>query len=158
MCLIYKNAPRDTWVVQSVKGLPLAQVMIPGSWDQTTHGAPHQASHQPHPALHEAPWSAGSLFLPLPLPRLHLLMLSLCQINKIFSKDAQREGKTVITKTAMALRERMICQKAEHYLCAIVGKIEGTSKERVRLRNLGSQFWLYLTFTWRPLKMVIKTY
>ena len=42
-----------TWVAQLVKHLPLAQVMIPGSWDQ---------------ALHPAPFSAGSLLLPFPLP------------------------------------------------------------------------------------------
>jgi len=42
--------------------------MIPESWDQ----APHQA-----------PWSAGSLLLPLPLPAaLPACTLSLCQINK----------------------------------------------------------------------------
>ena len=42
-----------TWLVQSVKHLPSAQVMIPGSWD----GAPHWA-----------PCSAGSLLLPPLLP------------------------------------------------------------------------------------------
>ena len=44
-----------TWVVQLVKHLPLAQVMIPESWDQ----APSQA-----------PRSAGNLLFPLPLPLL----------------------------------------------------------------------------------------
>jgi len=39
------------WVAQPVKRLPLAQVMIPGSWDRV---------------LHWAPCSAGSLLLPLP--------------------------------------------------------------------------------------------
>ena len=48
-------------MAQSVKHLPSAQVMIPGSWDQ----APHWASY-----------SAGSLLLPLPLP-LPLLVSSL---------------------------------------------------------------------------------
>ena len=43
--------PWDAWVTQSVKHLPLAQVMIPGSWDR---------------ALHGAPCLAGSLLLPLP--------------------------------------------------------------------------------------------
>ena len=28
------------WVAQSAKGLPLAQVMIPGSWDGALHLAP----------------------------------------------------------------------------------------------------------------------
>jgi len=50
---------RDAWVAQSVKHLPLAQVMIPGSWDG---------------ALHPAPCSAESLLLPLPLS---LLLFSL---------------------------------------------------------------------------------
>ena len=55
------------WVVQSVKHLSSAQVMISGSWDR----APRQA-----------PCSAQSLLLPLPLllppPR---LMLSLCSLT-----------------------------------------------------------------------------
>jgi len=42
---------RDAWVAQSVKRLPLAQVMIPESWDQVPHWAP---------------CSGGSLLLPLP--------------------------------------------------------------------------------------------
>ena len=50
-----------TWVVQSVKRLPLAQDMNSGSWD----GAPHQA-----------PCSVGSLLLTLP-QFLPLLMFSL---------------------------------------------------------------------------------
>ena len=48
-------------VAQSVKHLPLAQIMIPGFWD----GAPHQA-----------PCSAGTLLLPL-LPA-HVLSCYLC--------------------------------------------------------------------------------
>ena len=54
--------------------LPLAQVMILGSWNQ----APHQA-----------PCSAGSLLLHLPLSAAasaYALSFSLCQINKIFKK------------------------------------------------------------------------
>ena len=43
----------DAWVAQSVKHLPSAQVMLPGSWDRTPHWAP---------------CSAGSLLLPLPQP------------------------------------------------------------------------------------------
>ena len=58
---------QGTWVAQ-VTRLPLAQVMIPGFWDQT---------------LHQAPGSVGSLLLPLPLsaalPTCVLsLSLSLC--------------------------------------------------------------------------------
>ena len=48
-----RNPWRGIWVAQSVKPLPLAQVMIPRSWDQAPHGAPY---------------SAESLLLPLPLP------------------------------------------------------------------------------------------
>ena len=75
-------------VAQLVKRLPLAQVMIPGSWDQ----APHQA-----------PCSVGSQLLPFPLPLLrHVLflfltyalslshMLALSQINKIFLKRKEK--------------------------------------------------------------------
>ena len=47
------NENKGAWVAQSVKRLPLAQVMIPESWDQ---------------ALHQAPCSTGSLLLSLPLP------------------------------------------------------------------------------------------
>ena len=57
-------------MAQLVKHLPLAQVMILGSWDR---------------APHRAPCSAGSLLLPLPLPLLVFpltLSLSLCQLNK----------------------------------------------------------------------------
>ena len=41
---------RGTWMIQSVKLLPSAQVMIPGSWDQ---------------ALHQTPCSVRSLLLSL---------------------------------------------------------------------------------------------
>ena len=43
----------DAWVAQLVKRLPLARVTIPGSWDRVPH---------------QAPCSAGSLLLSLPLP------------------------------------------------------------------------------------------
>ena len=57
-----------TWVAQLVKHLPLAMVMIPGSWV----GAPHQA-----------PCSAGSLLLPPPLLfPLHVFSCSVKWINK----------------------------------------------------------------------------
>ena len=66
---------RGTWVAQSVKHLPLVQVMIPGPWD----GAPYQA-----------PCSVGSRLLSLPLPLLHLgslfLSLSLSFSNKSILK------------------------------------------------------------------------
>ena len=56
------------WVAQSIKRLPLAQVMIPRSWDRTPH---------------QAPCSVGSLLLPLHLSLLVFpLSLFLCQINK----------------------------------------------------------------------------
>ena len=57
-----------------VQCLPLAQIMIPGSWD----GAPHQA-----------PCSADSLLLPLLLP---MLVLSLS--NKLIQKKKEEEKKT----------------------------------------------------------------
>ena len=57
---------RDTWVAQSVKHLPSAQVMISGSWD----GVPHRA-----------PCSAESLLLSLPL-LLPPLVLSLSLSNE----------------------------------------------------------------------------
>ena len=55
-----------------MKRLPLAQVMIPGSWDRI---------------LHWVPCSSGSLLHPLPLPAAPLACaLSVKYINKIFSK------------------------------------------------------------------------
>jgi len=51
--MIYKMDNRGAWVAQLVKGLPLAQVMIPGSGDRA-----------PSPDV----CSAGSLLVPLPLP------------------------------------------------------------------------------------------
>ena len=53
------------WVAQSVKHLPLAQVMTPGSWDQVPH---------------QAPRSAGSLLVPLflSLPPVHSFFLTHC--------------------------------------------------------------------------------
>ena len=50
--------------------LPLAQVMIPESWDG---------------ALRPVPCSLGSLLLPLPLPSASPACV-LCQVNKIFLK------------------------------------------------------------------------
>ena len=47
-----ETSPGDAWVAQTIKHLPLAQVMIPGPWN---------------PAPHWGPCSAGSLLLPLPL-------------------------------------------------------------------------------------------
>ena len=57
---------RDAWVAQSVKHLPSAQVMIPGSWDQVAH---------------QAPCSMGSLLLSLPAPS-SAYSLSLSLTNK----------------------------------------------------------------------------
>ena len=61
---LIKSSERGTWVAQSVKPLPLAWVMISGSWDR---------------APLRAPCSAGSLLLPLP-PLLPLLVLS-CSLS-----------------------------------------------------------------------------
>ena len=63
---LYQERWWDTWVAQSVKHLPSAQVMISGSWDG---------------ALGQAPCSVGSLLLPPPLPPACELSLSLS--NKI---------------------------------------------------------------------------
>ena len=57
---LYKMQVPGAWVAQAVKHLPLAWVMISGSWDQV---------------LHRAPCSEGRPLLPLPLP-LCLLVLS----------------------------------------------------------------------------------
>ena len=62
-------------VAQSVKRLPLAQVMILGSWDGVSH---------------QAPCSAGSLLLALPLPTTPpacALSLSNKYIKSFFLKD-----------------------------------------------------------------------
>ena len=63
-----------SWVGQSIKDVPLAQVMMPGFWDQALHQAPH--------------W-VGTLHLLLPLPSdplaCVLCTVFLCQINKIFT-------------------------------------------------------------------------
>ena len=69
MRLIYKKYTFwGTWVAQSDKPLPLAQVMILGPWDQASHWAL---------------CSAGSLLLPLPLHYPHPAhALTLSQINK----------------------------------------------------------------------------
>ena len=58
-----KFPEKGAWMILSVKPLPSAQFMIPGSWDR---------------ALHQAPCLAGSLLLPLSLClQLTLLVLSL---------------------------------------------------------------------------------
>ena len=62
-------------MAQLMKHLPLIQVMNPESWDQ---------------ASHRAPCSAGSLFLPLPLPAIPpASALSFCQVKKE-SKQASK--------------------------------------------------------------------
>ena len=58
----YKIQSWGARVAQSVKRLPSAQVVTPGSWDRFPHGAP---------------CSVGSLLLSLPLPTAPLLVLSL---------------------------------------------------------------------------------
>ena len=59
---------RGTWVAQSVKWLPSAQIMISGSWDQAPIGPPAQQG------VCFSSLSASSPLL--------VLMLSLSQINK----------------------------------------------------------------------------
>ena len=58
---------RDAWVAQSVKLLPSAQVMIPGSWDQVPH---------------QVPCSAGACFSRCLCLPLCLLVCTLSLINK----------------------------------------------------------------------------
>ena len=62
--LLEMHALRGTWVAQWIKHLPLAQVMISGSWGQTP-----------------ASGSLLGLFLPQPLP----LAGALSQINKLIN-------------------------------------------------------------------------
>uniref|UniRef100_G1M825 Gasdermin C n=1 Tax=Ailuropoda melanoleuca TaxID=9646 RepID=G1M825_AILME len=76
-----KTFPRDAWVDRPSKCLPLAQVMISGSW---------------HPAPHRAPCSVGSLLLLLPLPltrfyfeHLHEEIFQEVEALAQLSKDAQ---------------------------------------------------------------------
>ena len=66
MLILNCSAIWGTWVAQWFKPLPLAQVMIPASWDRAPHGAL---------------CSAGSLLPPLSLPA-SLLTCNLYQINK----------------------------------------------------------------------------
>ena len=59
---LFKFYSQGAWVAQSFKHLPLAQVMIPGSWDGVSH---------------PAPGSAGTQLPPLPLPLLPTHAISL---------------------------------------------------------------------------------
>ena len=59
-----------------------------------------------------------------------------------------QESKTIIIKTAMARRDRMICfQKREHHLCAVVGTTEGEAKEKVSLGNFRQRFSILADLT-----------
>ena len=80
----YKSNSRGTWGAQSVKHLPLAQVMISGSWDW---------------APREAPCPMGCLLLPLSA---HALVLCLSQINRIL--------KTTTKKTFFPTKKVIMCQ------------------------------------------------
>ena len=111
----FQKQNRGTWVAQSVKRLPLAQVMIPGSWD---------------PGPHWAPCSSRNLLLPLSLLLLLLVCsLFLCQINKIIktkqSKSTENnklwqnveklEALYIVGETAKWYRKHMaIPQKIRH--------------------------------------------
>jgi len=69
-----KGKVRDAWVAQSVKHLPLAQVMISGSWDQALSPATllSRESVSPSPLSH----------CPSPRSCMHSLSFFLSQINK----------------------------------------------------------------------------
>ena len=69
-----------------VKRLPSAQVMIPGSWDG---------------ALGQAPCSAGSLLLPLPL-LLPSLVLSLSLSNK-YNLYFKKKKSSIISHSPLSL-------------------------------------------------------
>ena len=73
--LINRCLTRSAWVALWVGHLPLAQVIIPGTWDQ---------------ALHGAPCSSGSLLLPLPWPLHPTHVHTLSQIKKILKKKKNR--------------------------------------------------------------------
>ena len=81
-------------MAQSVKPLPLVQVMTLGSWDPGL---------ERNPVLHQALSLVGSLFLPLPLPLpLPPLLLapSLSQLkkNKILKKNFLSPNENSISK------------------------------------------------------------
>ena len=96
---------RGAWVAQSVKHLPLAQVMTPSPGIK--------------PCINQAPCSVGSLLVPLP-PLVYALM------NKIFLKKEMEKSKTkiiikkqkrkskkqkkVIEENFIKLRKNTICQ------------------------------------------------
>ena len=77
-----KGGGSGTWVAQSFKSLPSAQVMIQGSWNRVPHRAPD---------------SAGSLFLPLPLPTAPpACVLSMSQIKSFLKRGGGWGGSWLI--------------------------------------------------------------
>ena len=71
----FRKKEKGAWAAQSVKCLPSAQVMIPGSWNK---------------APQWAPCSVESQCLPLPLQLPFVLSLPFCQINKYFLKKKEK--------------------------------------------------------------------
>lgn len=107
----------DAWVAQSVKWLPLAQVMLSGFWDQV---------------LHWAPPSVGSLLL------LSLCLPSVChsahlfyQINKIFKGKENDQRHT--DPERMVMKEE-VCSP---HRCQQQGQSPPcwTTRERTRIRR-----------------------
>ena len=43
----FKSSSGGTWLASMVEHLPLAQVVIPGSWDQVPHQDPHREPASP---------------------------------------------------------------------------------------------------------------
>ena len=84
-------------MAQSVKHLPLARVMILGSWDR---------------APHWGPCSVGSLLLPLPLPLpTDCGLPPLSQVNKILKKKKKKEYWRQTLKWIMLLKFHFISKK-----------------------------------------------
>ena len=103
-----KAYSRGTWVAQSVKHLPSAQIMILGSWNR---------------ALHWAPCSERGLLLPL-FPT-HALLLSLSLSNFFLKKACSNSS---LKYFCFSLKHFKYCEapgnmQDQKYICLIFGLI-----------------------------------